>query len=78
MCLLQDIIFPFSFLRPAFSMDLSIGHSVFYILSNGLLPPATVVEMAEDGLLHLEYHQDGLRVVNGQCKMKCISFAIPS
>ena len=51
-------------------MDLSIGDRVFYILSNGLLPPATAVETAEDGLLHLEYYQDRLRVVNGQCKMK--------
>ena len=33
---------------------------------------------AEDGLLHLEYSQDGLRVVNRQCKMESISFAIPS
>ena len=45
---------------------------------NGLRPPATVVGMAEDGLLHLEYYQDGLRVVNRQCKMESISFAIPS
>ena len=27
-------------------------------------------------LLHLEYYQDGLRVVNWQCKMESISFAI--
>ena len=59
-------------------MDLSIGDRVFYILSNGLLPPATVLKMAEDGLLHLEYYRDGLTVVNGQCKMKYISIAIPS
>ena len=45
---------------------------------NGLRPPATVVGMAKDGLLHLEYYQDGLRVVNRQCKMESISFAIPS
>ena len=38
----------------------------------------TVVGTAEDGLLHLEYYQDGLRVVNRQCKMESISFAIPS
>ena len=59
-------------------MDLSIADRVFYILSNALLPRATVVETAEGGLLHLECYQDGLRVVNGQCKMKYISFAIPS
>ena len=35
-------------------MHLSVGDRVFYILSNALLPPATVLETAEDGLLHLE------------------------
>ena len=45
-------------------MDLSIGDRVFYTRSNGLRPPATVVGTAEDGLLHFEYYQDGLRVVN--------------
>ena len=59
-------------------MDLSIGDRVFYTRSNGLRPPATVVGTAEDGPLHLEYYQDGLRVVNRQCKMESISFAIPS
>ena len=39
---------------------------------------AMVVGTAEDGLLHLEYYQDGLRVVNWQCKMESISFAIPT
>ena len=76
--MLQDIILPSSFLRPTFSMDLSIGDRVFYTRSNGLRPLATVVETAEDGLLHLEYYLDGLRVVNRQCKMESISFAIPS
>ena len=59
-------------------MDLCIGDSVFYTHSNGLRPRATVVGMAEDGLLHLEYYQDGLRVENWQCKMESISFAIAS
>ena len=59
-------------------MDLTIGDKVFYTRSNGLRPPAMVVGTAEDGLLHLEYYQDGLRVVNQQCKMESISFAIPS
>ena len=59
-------------------MDLSIGDRVLYTRSNGLRPPATVVGTAEDGLLHVEYYQDGLRVVNMQCKMESISFAIPS
>ena len=77
-CLLRDIILPSSFLRPTFSIDLSIGDRVFYTRSNGLRAPATVVGTAKDGLLHLEYYQDGLRVVNRQCKMESISFAIPS
>ena len=59
-------------------MDLSIGDKVFYTRSNGLRPPTTVVGTVEDGLLHLECYQDGLRVVNLQCKMESISFAIPS
>ena len=59
-------------------MDLSIGDRVFYTRSNGLRPPTTVVGTAEDRILHLEYYQDGLRVVNRQCKMESISFAIPS
>ena len=58
-------------------MNLSIGDRVFYTCSNGLRP-AMVVGTAEDGLLRLEYYQDGLRVVNRQCKMESISFAIPS
>ena len=74
----DTLIFPSSFLRPTFSMDLRIGDRVFYTRSNGLQPPATVVGTAEDRLLHLEYYQDGLRVVNWQCKMESISFAIPS
>ena len=59
-------------------MDLNTGDRVFCTRSNGLRPPATVVGTAEDGLLHLEYYTDGLRVVNRQCKMESISFAIPS
>ena len=51
---------------------------MFYTRSNGLRPPATAVGTAEDGLLHLEYYQDGVRVVNRQCKMESISFAIPN
>ena len=59
-------------------MDLKIGDRVFCTRTNGLQPPATVVGTAEDGLPHLEYYQDGLRVVDRQCKMESISFAIPS
>ena len=45
-------------------MDLNTGERMFYTRSNGLRPPATVVGTFEDGLLHLEYYDDGLRVVN--------------
>ena len=51
-------------------MDLSLGDQVFYTRSNGVRVPATVVGMAGDGLIHLEYYQDALRVVNRQCKME--------
>ena len=54
-------------------MDLSIGDRVFYTRFNDLRPPDTVVGTAEGGLLHLEYYQDGLRVVNWQCKMESTS-----
>ena len=45
-------------------MDLSLGDRVFYTRSNGMRVPATVVGMAGDGFIHLEYYQDALRVVN--------------
>ena len=53
-----------------FFMYLSLGDRVFYTRSNGVRVPATVVGMAGDGLIHLEYYQDALRVVNRQCKME--------
>ena len=67
--MLQDFIPPSSFLRNTFFMDLSLGDRVFYTRSNGVRVPAMVVGMAGDGLIHLEYYQDALRVVNCQCKM---------
>ena len=69
-----------SFLRPsiAFTMDFNVGDRVFYTRSNGMRVPATVVGFAPDGLLHLEYFQDAVKVVNRQCKVESISFAIPS
>ena len=76
--MLQDFILPSSFLRHTFLVDLSIGDKVFYTRSNGVRVLATVVGTAEDGLFHLEYYQDALKVVNGQCKMESISFTIPS
>ena len=51
---------------------------MFYTRSNGMRVPATVVGFAPDGLLHLEYFQDAVKVVNWQCKVESISFAIPS
>ena len=53
-----------------FFMDLSLGDRVFYTRSNGVRVLAMVVGMAGDGLIHLEYYQDPLRVVNHQCKME--------
>ena len=70
--MLQDFIPPSSFLRNTFFMDLSLGDRVFYTRSNGVRVLATVVGMVGDGLIHLEYYQDALRVVNGQCKMESI------
>ena len=68
-CLLLDIILLSSFLRLIFSMDLTIGDRVFYTGSNGMRVPTMVVGTAEDGLIHLEYHQDAVRVVTQLCKM---------
>ena len=68
--MLQDFTPPSSFLRHTFFMDLRLGDRVFYTHSNGVLVPATVVGMAGDGFIHLEYYQDALRVLNRQCKME--------
>ena len=43
---------------------------MFYTRSNGMRVPATVVGFAPDGLLHLEYFQDAVKVVNRQCKVE--------
>ena len=69
-CLHICFIPPSSFLRNTFFMDLSLDDRMFYTRSNGVRVPATVVGMAGDGLIHLEYYQDALRVVNRQCKME--------
>ena len=47
---------------------------MFYTRSNGMRVPATLVGFAPDGLLHLEYFQDAVKVVNRQCKVESISF----
>ena len=69
-----------SFPRPsiAFTMGFNVGDRVFYTRSNGVRVPATVVGFAPDGLVHLEYFRDAVKVVNRQCKVESISFAIPS
>ena len=59
-------------------MDFNVGDRVFYTRSNGVRVPATVVEFAPDRLVHLEYFRDAVKVVNRQCKVESISFAIPS
>ena len=61
---------PSSFLRHTFLIHLSLGDRVFYTRSNGVRVRGTVVGMASDGLIHLEYYQDALLVVNRQCKME--------
>ena len=51
---------------------------MFYTRSNGVRVRAMVVGFAPDGLVHLEYFRDAVKVVNRQCKVESISFAIPS
>ena len=51
---------------------------MFYTRSNGVRVPAIVVRFAPDGLVHLEYFRDAVKMVNRQCKVESISFAIPS
>ena len=60
-----------SFLGPsiAFTMDFNVGDMVLYTRSNGVRVPATVVGFAPDGLVHLEYFRDAVKVVNRQCKV---------
>ena len=50
---------------------------MFYTRSNGVRVPATVVGFAPDGLVHLEYFRDAVKMVNRQCAVESISFAIP-
>ena len=56
--MLQDFIPPSSFLRNTFFVDLSLGDRVFYTRSNSVRVSATVVGMAGDGLIHLEYYHN--------------------
>ena len=59
-------------------MDLKIGDQVFYTRSTGLRVPAKVVGHSDEGYVELEYHQDGVRVVNHRCPVDALSFGIPS
>ena len=45
-------------------MDFNVGDKVFYTCSNGVCVPATVVGLPPEGLIHLEYFQDAIKVVN--------------
>ena len=69
-------------LRPSieFTMDFNVGAKVFYTHSNGVRVSATVVGLSPEGLIHLKYFQDAIKVVNRQCKKKMDTnfFAIPS
>ena len=73
-------IFAVRVLRPLllFDMDLNIGDSVFYTPSTGLRVPAKVVGHSDEEYVELEYHQDGVRVINHHCPMDALSFGIPS
>ena len=51
---------------------------MFYTRSNSVRVPATVVGTAEDGLIHLEYYQDALRVVNRYGCVYKVTVAIDS
>ena len=53
-------------LRPsiAFTMDFNIADKVFYTRSNGVRVAATVLGLSPEGLVHLEYFQDAIKVVN--------------
>ena len=55
-------------------MDFNVGDRVFYIRSNGVRVPATVVGFAPDGLVQLEYFRDAENVLNRQFKVESISF----
>ena len=51
---------------------------MFYTHSNGVRIPATMVGFVPNGLVHLVYFRDAVKMVNRQCKVESISFAIPS
>ena len=57
---------------------MDIGDNVFYTRSIGLRVPAKVVGHSDEGYVELEYHQDGVRVINHRCPMDGLSFGIPS
>ena len=59
-------------------MDFNIGDNMFYTQSTRLRVPTKVVGHSDEGCVELEYHQDGVRVINHHCPMDALSFSIPS
>ena len=59
-------------------MDLNIGDSVVYTLLARLHIPAKIVGHSDARYVELEYHQDGLRIINHHCPMDAFAFGIPS
>ena len=67
---------PHTSFAPCFGVD-HWGQGVLHQV--GWLPvPVKVVGNSDEGYVELEYHQDGLRVVNHRCPMDFISFDITS
>ena len=60
-----------------FVMELSIGDKVFYTMSTQLRVPAKVIALLHNGHAELEYHQDGVQVINHQCPMDSVPLVIP-
>ena len=50
-------------------MESTIGGKVSYTRSTGLQVPTKVVGHSDKGFVELEYHQDGVQVVNHRCPM---------
>ena len=67
-------------LRPLLLLvvELTIGDKVFYTRSTRLRGRAKVVGHFDEGYVELEFHQDGVPVVNRQCPIDSTSFGISS
>ena len=77
-CLPRGIMYCSHCSDPLLHLEFNVGDRVFYTRSNGVRVPAAVVGFVPNGLVHLEYFQDAVKVVNWQCKVESIPFAIPS